>query len=70
VNKKAKTPQYGGYELGKTYFSNYWRKKFTVIQLHDKLGWMDWAVTVLWEDGSITTHCTPFGKRDYEIVSA
>lgn len=62
------TKPYGGHELNKTYFCSYWRQRFTVLRLHDNLGWMDWAVTVRWEDGHETTHCTNLGKRDYEVA--
>jgi hypothetical protein len=67
-SKKVAVKPNGGHELGKTYFCAYWRKSYTVLQIHDKSGWMDWAVTVKWEDGSQTTHCTALDKRDYEVA--
>ncbi len=51
-----------GHEIGKTYLSTYWRKKYLV------LGHGEWVQTpddermtgvrVLWEDGRTTTHNT------------
>lgn len=52
------------YELGKTYFISYWRQHCTVKALHTNYGWMGNAVTVEWEDGHTTTHCTPLGPKD------
>jgi galactose mutarotase-like enzyme len=67
---KKKSPLYGGYEIGKTYFIAYWRTNCTVTALHGKGDWMDWSVTVKWEDGHSTTHSTTRDKRDKEIVFA
>lgn len=58
---------YGGHELGKTYWCDYWQDAYTVEVLHDN-HWSSWAVTVKWHgDGRRTTHCTSRGKRDIEL---
>ena len=66
--KKKPVILFGGYELDKTYFNSYWRKKCTVTALHGSGHWSDWSVTVKWEDGRSTTHMTLLDKRD-KVVS-
>jgi hypothetical protein len=69
---KAKPAPNGGYELGKTYFDHYWQSRFTVTAIHEPytaIPWSHWAVTVQWEDGHFTTHCTDLDKRDKVLES-
>ena len=47
-----------GYEKGKTYYCGYWCKKHTVIDIKD-----NGDIVSKWEDGQITVHATPLGKR-------
>lgn len=56
------------HELGKTYLCGYWGQTYTVTAVdHDVPVWGT-TVTVLWEDGRTTTHCTPLDPRcDYLI---
>jgi len=58
----------GGYELGKTYKSYYWNQTFRVEKIHNE-GEGNWFVTVLWQDGSTTTHCTQRGIHDKEVAA-
>lgn len=60
----------GGYKEGVSYRSAYWGKTFRVVKIHDPytaIPWSEWAVTVEWEDGSTSTHCTPLDKKDTVI---
>lgn len=60
----------GGYKEGVTYRSTYWGKTYRVIQIHapyTAIPWSDWAVTVEWEDGNTSTHCTPLSEKDTVI---
>ena len=60
----------GGYKEGVSYRSAYWGKTFRVVKIHDPytaIPWSEWAVTVQWEDGSTSTHCTPLDKKDTVI---
>lgn len=50
--------------VGGMYRSAYWRKNYTVtaIDIADDAAW---SMTVQWEDGRVTTHCTAWHqKRD------
>ena len=55
---------FGGYELGKTYFCNYWRANHTITAVHPANDKRGWYVTSTWDDGHTTTHCTALDKRD------
>jgi hypothetical protein len=50
-----------GHIIGATYRSTYWRKEYQVFSTADVLGGTDNGVQVLWEDGEVTSHCTPVG---------
>ena len=60
------------YEAGKTYWCGYWGKWYCVLrvvydQYYSRLVLK--SCTVLWEDGEITTHCTPLDPRvDYMLI--
>lgn len=57
----------GGYELGKVYWSDYWRKYHKIVALVDQGDTHNWSVTSQWsDDGHTTTHFTARGKRDRE----
>lgn len=60
----VKTSSLTGHTEGLVYFSNYWCKEYTVTKVHDS-GW----VTVVWEDGHSTTHCTSlsYGNKTDEV---
>ena len=58
---------FGGYQLGKTYLIAYWQKTCKVIELRDNVPVWGWLVTVQWEDGHTSTHCTPLDKRDRQL---
>lgn len=50
--------------VGGQYRSGYWQKNYTVtaIEITDD---MTWSMTVQWEDGRVTSHCTAWNpKRD------
>lgn len=67
--KRNGVVEMNGYEVGSTYLNKYWNEKYTVLEIHDMkpFGWSDSAVTVKWESGHKTTHCTPFSKNDVKI---
>jgi hypothetical protein len=72
MKKKIISPVNGGFELNKSYHSRYWNQSFTVIAIHEPhtvIPWSNWAVTVQWEDGNCTTHCTTRDKRDRELIN-
>ena len=50
--------------VGGIYRSGYWNKNYTVTAIEITDG-TAWTMTVSWEDGRTTTHCTPWdNKRD------
>lgn len=63
----ATAKPFGGHEVGKTYHCAYWGRKYTVLEAQNVDDWRGWEVTVQWEDGHQTTHCTPLDKRDREV---
>jgi len=57
------------HEVGKLYWSGYWQKFYKVLSIND----YDIVnhVTVEWEDGKITTHCTKLDVgRDWLLIPA
>ena len=64
-------PENPEYELGKTYFCGYWNQSFKVIDFTPKTNdWRGWSVTVHWQDGQITNHCTSLDRdNDFLVVA-
>lgn len=56
-----KLPRYAEHVVGRTYWCSYWLKWYKVL---DKRGRQ---VTVRWQDGKVTTHCTSLAPGDYEL---
>jgi hypothetical protein len=50
--------QVKSYVVGQNYHDGYWQKDFIVLKV-DGI----W-VTIQWEDGKTSTHCTPLDERD------
>ena len=66
-----KLPKHAKYELGKTYWCGYWEKSFIVEKVVPICDGYSQEVTVLWEDGNRTTHCTTLDcMKDYELKLA
>lgn len=66
--KKRKFVPYGlprenpVYEVGKIYWCGYWHQYYKVLSVEDR------NVVVRWNNGRITSHCTPIdGRYDYEL---
>jgi hypothetical protein len=50
-----------GHVIGATYMSTYWRQEYQVVcEAMTSIG--SPGITVLWEDGRTTTHCTARGN--------
>lgn len=57
--------EYGGHELGKAYYIDYWQQYALVTHLgDDKFGW---RVTYRWDDGRVGSHFTSLGHKDREV---
>lgn len=55
------------YEKGKSYWCGYWQQYYTVIEVVYSTNGLK-SVTVLWQNGEQTTHCTNLdSKKDFEI---
>jgi hypothetical protein len=50
-----------GHIVGATYFSTYWQERYTVLR-EDMTYIGTPGITVEWEDGRHTTHCTHVGN--------
>lgn len=49
-----------GHVIGATYFSTYWKKRYTVLREEiTVIGAL--GIRVKWDDGRCTTHCTDVG---------
>lgn len=55
----------GPQKVGGEYFCGYWQLRYTVTKIAEDFS----TVTVLWEDGRVTTHKTPWDARRDKIVS-
>ena len=63
-------PKNSTYEIGKTYFSGYWRESYKVINYeHLPENWMGYKVTTLWQDGRTTSHCTDLKEDDFLVIN-
>lgn len=71
MKKQTKTPLKGaaalGFQLGATYFCQYWRLQHTITAEGGE-GSRAW-VESKWADGHVTRHCTPFERGDYLVQS-
>ena len=52
---------------GGRYFCSYWRKEYTVLFIDWTTNRDSWLMTVKWEDGRISRHCTAWDKKDQII---
>lgn len=61
----------GPRRVGGRYFNGYWQQGYEVVAIGAEIPWADWSITVLWDDGRTTTHCTAWEpKRDRVLVQA
>lgn len=47
---------------GDVVLSGYWQQTYKVLAVAGR------TLRVRWEDGRVTTHCTPMGSRDRVLV--
>ncbi len=60
--------EFGGHEVGKTYYCNYWQQTYKVIEICKSEVW-GWIVVCKWQDGRITSHCTSLKPgKDFEVL--
>jgi hypothetical protein len=63
----------GPQEVGGRYMCGYWRNGYTVVSIDtapSRIAWSEWSITVRWDDGRETTHCTAWdASRDRVIRS-
>jgi hypothetical protein len=59
----------GPRKIGGVYYNGYWRKSYTVMAFgrHPRQGIV--SITVQWDDGTETTHCTAWNP-DRDVVVA
>lgn len=50
-----------GHVIGATYYSTYWRQHYKVLREETTVIGSR-GITVKWEDGRFTTHCTEVGN--------
>jgi hypothetical protein len=69
--KLAFLPDNPKYEVGNTYFCEYWRQTYKVLGYTENTNdWRGWCVTVQWQDGEINSHSTSLNKdQDFLVVS-
>jgi hypothetical protein len=62
--------QVGPRKVGGRYYNGYWGQEYEVLKIDDNPdSWGPWEMTVLWDDGRETTHCTGWDpKRDRVIA--
>ncbi|GAA2484854.1 hypothetical protein GCM10010406_21380 [Streptomyces thermolineatus] len=67
--------QVGPREINGVYLSGYQGETYTVLAIHygpdarRVTGWSEWAVTVRWEDGHETTHCTAWDPDRDRVIT-
>ena len=65
--KAFKLPERARYIPGKRYWNGYWEKWYEVMSAEYN-GKSIKEVTVRWENGAVTKHCTSLNpNRDYEL---
>lgn len=58
----------GPRRVGGTYRCDYWGLKYEVLNIDkEPRGWEPWLITVKWEDGRKTSHCTAWRDGDSVI---
>jgi len=61
------TSPIGPQQVSGRYFCGYWQQSYEVLAIAGA-GTSNWSITVRWEDGTRTAHCTPWdSKRDRVI---
>lgn len=58
----------GPRKAGGRYFCGYWKQEYDVLSVADN-GRAGWRMTVRWEDGRETSHCTSWDAARDRIVS-
>ena len=56
-----------GFEVGKTYYCGYWRKKHFIREIREHPIYPE--IVSEWEDGHITIHSTTFDKRRDKLIT-
>jgi hypothetical protein len=61
----------GPQRVGGRYYCGYWGKEYDVLDIDtDRTAWPAWQITIRWEDGRETSHCTAWdADRDRVIRS-
>lgn len=58
---------------GGTYFNSYVGQRYTVLTIHRTQGTdrpsYGWSITVRWEDGRESTHCTRWDRKRDRVLS-
>lgn len=57
----------GPRKVGGRYRNGYWGKTYTVTAI--ETAGTSWSMTVRWEDGHSTTHCTAWDSRRDSVLS-
>lgn len=61
----------GPRKVGGRYYNGYWGEEYTVLNIEtNRTSWPLWQITVRWEDGSKTSHCTAWDPDRDRVVSA
>lgn len=66
ARKQAPKP-FGGHEVGHTYWCNYWRTYYTVLECIGE-GTFGWSVRCKWADGHKNVHSTCLDSKDKDVT--
>jgi hypothetical protein len=66
---KASAAAVGPRVIGGRYLCGYWQQEYVVLAFGAGMSGSDWSVTVRWEDGRTTSHCTPWDSRRDRVIS-
>lgn len=60
----------GPHKVGGRYYNGYWGQEYEVLSLETDTGdWRGWEITVRWEDGRTTSHCTAWEPKRDRVLS-
>lgn len=72
--RTTSTDSHGPQVAGGRYRNGYWGEEYDVLAVHlgregNPIPWSNWSVTVRWENGRITTHCTAWDARRDRVLA-
>lgn len=62
--------QIGPQQVGGRYYNAYWGQTYEVLAIDDQPdSWGPWEITVRWDDGRDTTHCTAWDPEHDRVIA-